>query len=107
MLLSREHGVLEERSGAVAVGIAFHNQHAFAGANLANGRASFRKRWRLSSYLEISLQVGVLEIWAAPGHKSICDAKDDKASALGRVEDAGAIRKSAGFVAKLANLSIA
>src|SRR5579862_6229870 len=52
------------------------------------------------------LQIGICEVWGAAGCERIGDAEDDEASALSRVEDAGAVGESAGFGAEFADLGV-
>src|SRR5215469_4436834 len=104
VLLFGQHRILEERSSAPAVGIAFHDQHALARSNATNGFADLRETWRAVASVEIAFQVVVFNVWLAAGCERIGHVHDNEPSALARVEDARAIGKSASLVAKLANL---
>src|SRR5580704_7817401 len=106
MLLFREHGILEERSRALAVGIAGNDQHAFAGANVAHRLARLGEIGASLAAFEMTFQVGVFEAGLASWCERVSDAKNDESSTLGRIENAGAIGEAAGLTAELADLPV-
>ena len=106
MLRFGEHGILEKRSGALAIGIAGDDQHAFAGANVADRFASLGEIGASLAAFEMPFQVGIFEVRLAAGRERVGDAENDEPSALGRIENAGAVGEAAGFVAKFANLAV-
>ena len=106
MLFFGENGVLEERSCALAIRIAWHDQHAFQRTDMADRFPRLREvRPRLATG-EMPLQVGVFNVRLAPGIERERDAQNDEPPTLTRIEDAGTIRESAGFVAELTHLSV-
>src|SRR3954453_1831722 len=88
VLLFRQHRVLEERSGAAAIGIALDNQHPFARANLADGVSRLYQGARSRPALKVSLQIRVLEMRKAARSQRVCNSQDDETSALAGVENA-------------------
>jgi hypothetical protein len=65
MLLRGEHWIPEERAGALAIGIAWDDQHAFAGANVAHGLARLGEIGARFAAFEVALQVGIFEVRVA------------------------------------------
>src|SRR6266700_6150256 len=95
MLCRRQHGILEERPRAVAVGIARPNQHPLAGTNLEHCVAHFRKRRRPISPRKIFLQVAITQAGLEVRKKLVSNSQNDVTPALASIEDAGAITESA------------
>jgi hypothetical protein len=87
-LLVRYERILKERTCAAAVGIAFHNQHPLARANLAHRLAGLNKARGCLPALEMALQVCVFDEGCSTSDKPIDNTQNDEPSALGRIEDA-------------------
>ena len=103
---SAKDGILKERSGAAAIFVAGGDQHSFGGANLANRVSGVGQRRSLAASRKMLFQVGILNFRLAARDQFVGDANNNEASALGGVEDAGAIAEAAGFVAEFVELSV-
>src|SRR5580692_6416017 len=90
----------------MAVGIAGHDQHAFAGANVAHRLTRLGQIGASLAAFEVSLQVSVSEMRLAAGRECVSDAENDEASALSSVENAGAIVEAAGLGPEFAYLAV-
>src|SRR5580700_995052 len=106
MLFCGKDRVLEERSGALAVGVSGSDEHALAGADVAHGLAGFGQVRLSFAALEVALEVGISDARAASGGERVSDAENDEASALGGVEDAGAVAELASFGTEFAHLTV-
>jgi hypothetical protein len=98
--------IFEERSGTLAIRITGNDEHALAGADVADGLAGFGKIRRRFAPFEVPLEVGIGDTRAAPGRERVSYAEDDESSALGSVEDAGPVAKPAGLRAEFAYLGL-
>ena len=58
-LLRVKHGILEERSGAAAIRVAFHEKHRFTRANAANRSTNFSDRARRALAFKFELNIGI------------------------------------------------
>src|ERR1700680_4622749 len=101
MLRFREHGILEKRARALAIGIAGNNQHALQGANVAYRLASLGEIGRDLAALEVPFQICIAYARLAAGRERVCHTQNDEAAALGRVKNAGAISAAAGAAEQL------
>src|SRR5579863_8034640 len=106
MLLGGKHGILKERTGALAVGITGNDEHAFDGADMPDGLASLGEIGCRLATLEMTLEIGIADAGFAAGSEGVGDAENDEAAALSRVEDAGAVVESTGLRAEFAHLII-
>ena len=106
MLFFGDNGVLEERTRALTIGIAGNDEHAFDGADVAHGLARLGEIGRGFTAFEVALEIGVTDARRATGCQGVGDAENDEPSALGSVEDAGPVGKSASFVAEFADLTV-
>src|SRR5208337_1648068 len=94
MLLFGEHGILEKRAGALAIGIARDDEHALARADVAHGLARFSEIGARFAAFEMTLQVGIFEVRLAAGLERVGDAENDEA-----------VTEAAGLPAQLAHLA--
>ena len=106
MLLFSQHRILEERSGALAVGVAGNNQHALESPDVADGFAGFGKIGPRFASFEVTLEVAIFNVRLTAQPERVSDLQDDKAAALRRVEDTGAIGERAGLIAEFADLIV-
>ena len=78
----------------------------FARANVAHRFARLGEIGRGLAAFEVPLQVGIVEVRLASGRERVGDAQNDESSALGRIEDAGAVSEAAGLAAEFAYLAV-
>src|ERR1700688_1553568 len=106
MLFFGEHGVLKEGACTLAIRISGNDEHALERANVAHGLARLGKIRRGFAAFEVALEVGISDPGLAFRCEGIGDAENDEPSALGGVEDASSVGKSASFIAEFADLTV-
>src|SRR5579863_5602028 len=99
MLFLGGGGVLEKRTGTLAIGVARNDQHTLQRANVAHRFPRLGEIGSGFAALEVPLEIGIADVRFASWSERISDAQKDEASALGRVEDARAVAETAGFAA--------
>src|SRR5438445_6507794 len=105
-LLRCHHGILEKRTGAATIRVAFFDQHGLASPDTAHRRARFRQGRRSSSARKEFFQIGIFDTRRCARRQAKRDLQHNVAPARRRIEDAGAVGETGIAVLNLANLAL-
>src|SRR6267378_481465 len=105
-LVLAQHGILEKRTCAAAVRVSGYDQHAFALTNLPHCSPYLREGRGITRACEMLLQIRILQAGTPAWRQPVGDARDDVSSALGRVEDAGAVSEAASLCRESDSLAL-